>query len=217
MLKIKERGSAMRVLELKTVEQMPEVLKVKSAISEMQKSINSVENDSRELDKLVSETSTNHQNALSDFGLGKINKDEFAKIELAMKEAQNKKHKFVEANNSVVIANKKQALKNLEVELKAAEDLAADEIVKEIDKQIEEIRTEIQSPILEIKKSIKELEILLKHKRLHSPNSTLTSRYNFPFDNLVRVWNYLRTLEFIGTDKIDSDFIQYIDSSRFLN
>lgn len=208
----------MKTFELKPVEQNAEVLNAHKAITDLQKLISSVENEFKELDKLVDDTSSKHQTALAAFGLGKITKDELAKIELAMKEAQGKKQKFSGENNDVVMANRKQALKNLEAELLAAEDLAKDKLMSEIDEFIESLRVELQEPIKQIKDAIKILNDVLKQKRSLSPQSSLTTKYNFPFDNLTTIYNYLRCIEYLGTDKIDSDFIQSIDSKlRFLN
>ena len=208
----------MKTFELKTVDQNPEVIKVRSSITELKNSIASIEHEQKTLSDKVNETSQSYQDALVNQGLGKIDKQKFASVEVAMREAQSKLQKFNAENNSGILTARKQALSDLEAELLAAEDSAKDKLMSEIDEFIESRRVELQEPIKQIKDAIKNLHDVLKQKRSLSPQSALTSRYNFPFDNLTTVYNYLRCLEYLGTDKIDSDFIQTIDSkSRFLN
>ena len=208
----------MKTLVLKTIDQNPEVIKVKSSITELRNSIASIEHEQKTLSDKVNETSQSYQDALVKQGLGKIDKQKFASVEVAMREAQNKLQKFNAENNSGILTAKRQALSDLEAELLAAEDLANDKLISEIDEFIESQRVVLQEPIKKIKDAIKDLHEVLKQKRSLSPQSSLTTKYNFPFDNLTTVYNYLRCIEYLGTDKIDSEFIQSIDSKlRFLN
>ena len=188
------------------------------AIADLKASINSVENEFKELDKIASDTSTKHQQALTDLGLGKISKDEFAKIELALKEAQDKRHKYGDQNNGVVMANRKQALANLELELQAAKDMAAQNIVDECAEFIEATRSELAKPIEQIKSVIKELNTVMNQMKKYSQNSSLQFKYDFAFNNLPEIYNRLTVLENIGTNNLDSEFITVYDKSkRFLD
>lgn len=208
----------MKKLQLTTVEQNPEVLKVQKAIAELKNSIKSAEHDLSTLDKLVTDTSLAHQKALADFGLSKLSKDEFASIELAMKEAEGKRHKFITENNPTVLANKKQALSNLEAELQATKDFAAQNNVAECRDFIESTRTDLKKPIAQIKNAIKEMDKALVQMRDNSPAATIPFKYEFALRNIHQIYNYLTVLENIGTDNLDSEFVQIFDRSvRFLD
>jgi chromosome segregation ATPase len=208
----------MKTFELKTVDQNPEVVSVKNSIKELKHSIASLEHERKTLSDKVNETSQSYQDALTQHGLGKGDKQGIASFEVAMRESQNRLHKFDSTNNPGFMAAKKQALSNLEAELLAAEDLAKDKLMSEMDEFIETQRVELQEPIKKIKEAIKILHDVLKQKKNSSPQSTLTFKYNFPFDNLTMIYNYLRCLEYLGTDKIDSDFVQTVDTKfRFLD
>jgi hypothetical protein len=208
----------MKKLQLTTVEQNPEVLKVQSAINELTKSMKSTESDRAALDKLVEDTGLAYRKALADFGLGKLNKDELASIELAMKEAEGKRHKFKSENNPTVLSHRKQALSNLEAELQATKDYAAQNNVAECRDFIESIRTDLKEPIDQIKNAIKELDKALVQMRNNSAAATISFKYEFALRNIHQIYNYLTVLENIGTDNLDSEFVQIFDSSvRFLD
>lgn len=214
----------MRSFELKTVDQNPEVIRIKGVIENYKKSIGSYERDRDELVKKSQKSIDAYREGLVRKELGEITQGQLDTLLEDTKTQQFALQKYEQDNNSEIENARIQALNKLQNELETAEAIALDEIDSEIEDYVEEIRLEALSHINGVKPIIKQLFRVINHKaivfQLKNPGGNhtryLPTKYEYPRDNAIHIHNMLKAIELVGLDEngLTIDLIKKIATNQ---
>ena len=207
----------MKTFELKTVDQNPEVLKIKNSIQQLKNSI--VGMDKNLMDKTVQlerERQGFYQlNVKKE--LGEITEKEFNDAKKQALQSEVVYNAFVQNQYTIEKKAKAEAIKVLEERLAKTEATALGELNNEFDSYIEELRLEATEVVEKLKPIIKECHKVIEAKMIleqkHSGNyKSLPVRYDYPFGHLIQIHNSLKILTMVGSLELtgNGDLVQKV-------
>lgn len=204
----------MKTFELKTVDQHPEVLKIKKSIQQLKDSI--VEMDKNLDDKTVQLESERQEfyqlNVKKE--LGEVTDKVFSDAKKQALQSEFVYNTFVQNQYTIEKNAKAEAIKVLEGRLEDAEAAALVELENEIDTYIEELRLEATEVVEKLKPIIKECHRVIKAKMVLNPGQyrPLKFRYEYSFGQLIPIHNSLKKLTMIGSNELtgSSELVQKV-------
>lgn len=207
----------MKTFELKTVDQNPEVLKIKNSIQQLKDSIIGMD---KNLDdktvQLESERQEFYQKNVKK-ELGEITDKEFNDAKKQALQSEVVFNNFVQNQYTIEKKAKAEAIKVLEERLAETEAVAFGELNNKFDSYIEELRLESIEVVEKLKPIIKECHKVIEAKMIlgekHSGKyKSLPVRYDYPFGRLIQIHNSLKTLTMVGSLELtgNGDIVQQV-------